>query len=341
MPVGRSRASTSYSRPYWLSRLAVLMIRCAQLAEEVLVGSGLDAGEARGHGVPVGLVEEDDVQVAVVVHLLAAELAQRQDHHLAGLARAGAFADRRLAELAGQSLSYSLAAICSRQTSAMSRQGRGRGLHVLLAQEVAHAHAELLVVLEAVQDRVEVLGRRGRARASVAWSDSRVGSLSSTRLSIRPSIMPGLLVRMPREVGAVGAELDVQPQRRRVEAEQLPEHALAAQRIAHLVEVHQRRIGIGRGGDGLQQLRGDRRPGSAGSGASKGSGSSPRPAPSGCDRPASRRGRDTCPAPRRSAPRAGRDRAPGRPRPRCRRRRRRRRAAGGRGSGGSGRSCSR
>ena len=54
-----------------------------QLAEEVLVGGDLLGGDV-GHGLPVGLVEEDHVQVAVVVHFPPAELAQRQDGHFAG-----------------------------------------------------------------------------------------------------------------------------------------------------------------------------------------------------------------------------------------------------------------
>ena len=80
-------------------------------------------------------------------------------------------------------------------------QGAGRGLDVLLAQQVAHADAQLLVVLEAVQDRIDVLGRRGTVRRASRACASRVGSLSSTRLSISPSSMPGLLVRMPDRYG--------------------------------------------------------------------------------------------------------------------------------------------
>ena len=53
--------------------------------------------------------------------------------------------------------------------------------------------------------------------------------------------------------GCRGAQPDVQLERRRVIAEQLPKHALAAQRVADLAEIDQRRVGIRRGGDGLQQ----------------------------------------------------------------------------------------
>ncbi len=56
------------------------------------------------------------------------------------------------------------------------------------------------------------------------------------------------------QIGTGRAQLHVQSQRRRVEAEQLPQHALAAQRVADFAEVDQRRIGIGRGGDRLEQV---------------------------------------------------------------------------------------
>ena len=87
------------------SWLAVLMIRWpSSLKKCWLVVRARAAAAGVGHGLAVGLVEEDDVQVAVVVHLAAAELAQRQDDHLAGLAGARPLADRRLAELGRQPL---------------------------------------------------------------------------------------------------------------------------------------------------------------------------------------------------------------------------------------------
>ena len=114
------------------------------------------------------------------------------------------------------------------------RQRAGRGLDVFLAQDVAHAHAQLLVVLEAVQDRVDVFGRRGTARpaslaALRAWAACR-----ARRLSISSSIMPGLLVRMPDRYGLDAHSSTYSRKRGRIEAEQLPQHALAAQRVAHL-----------------------------------------------------------------------------------------------------------
>ena len=70
--------------------------------------------------------------------------------------------------------------------------------------------------------------------------------------------MPGLLIRMPDRNWLDAHSSTYSCQRRRIEAEQLPQHALAAQRIADLAQVHQRHVGVGRGGDGLQQPRRDR-----------------------------------------------------------------------------------
>ena len=58
---------------------------------------------------------------------------------------------------------------------------------------------------------------------------------------------------------AIGTKLDIKPQAGRVEAEKLPEHALAAERFADAVKVYERRIRIGRRADFLEQIGGDRR----------------------------------------------------------------------------------
>ena len=136
------------------------------------------------------------------------------------------------------------------------RQRPGRGLHVLLAQQVANADAKLLVVLEAVQHRVDVLG------AAAQFGQRLPQRLPAGQLvqheAVHQAVDHARVARQDAgEVRAVRAELDVEPQAGRIEAEQFPEHALAAERVAHLVEVHQRRVGIGRRGDRLQQPRGD------------------------------------------------------------------------------------
>ncbi len=60
-----------------------------------------------------------------------------------------------------------------------------------------------------------------------------------------------------REELAPGAQIDVELQARRVEAEQLPEHRLGPQRAGHLFQVEQRHVRVGSLGHGAQQARRD------------------------------------------------------------------------------------
>ena len=77
-----------------------------------------------------------------------------------------------------------------------------------------------------------------------------------------------------RQELAPGAQLDVELQARRVEAEQLPQDRLAAERRGDLFEIDEGHVGVGRLGDGAQKLRARCWPGTAGSGATTGTGSS-------------------------------------------------------------------
>ncbi len=117
-----------------------------------------------------------------------------------------------------------------------------------------------------------------------------MGRCSTSRLSINSSIMPGLLVRMPARYGQAAHSRTYRFERRVVEAEQLPQRRLAAERIAHAAEVHQRRIGLGRLGDRRQQPRRDRRQKVPAAARRKEANLLGRQAPSGFDtRPARRR----------------------------------------------------
>src|SRR6185437_11534750 len=70
-----------------------------QLAEKMLVVRRRSAAGAFERGGTVGFVDEHQIEVALVIQLAAAELAERQDDKPARLAGARPFADRRLAEL--------------------------------------------------------------------------------------------------------------------------------------------------------------------------------------------------------------------------------------------------
>ena len=85
-PVGRSRGSTSYSRPCGPNWLAVLMIRWpSSLKKWLLLVVDPRAAASRSRGA-LGLVQKHQVEIAVIVRLAAAELAQREHDQLARLA---------------------------------------------------------------------------------------------------------------------------------------------------------------------------------------------------------------------------------------------------------------
>ena len=97
---------------------------------------------------------------------------------------------------------------------------------------------------------------RGSSSASSARRSARSRGWFRTRLSSSSSIMPGLLMRIS-DRNWLSHRVDVQLQARRVEAEQLPQHRLGAQRRGHLLQVVEGQVRVGRVGDRPQQLRGD------------------------------------------------------------------------------------
>ena len=135
----------------------------AEFAEEMLIVGRL-AAAPRAAGVesgPFGFVEENQVQVAVIVHLAAAEFAQRHDdelRHPSDVVRGG---DQRLAELGDE-----LGILVGRDPPQAGQRDVGErsrgGLDILLAEQIAHANAQLLRVLEAVQNRIHVFGGVGQ-----------------------------------------------------------------------------------------------------------------------------------------------------------------------------------
>ena len=224
----------------------------------------------------------------MVAHLAPAELAHRQDGHVARLAGARAVADLRPAELGDELLILGGGDLGEADFGNVGEHA-GRSLKVFLAEQIADADAELLVVLEAVQDRLDVLRRPAKLLERFPQALAAGQSVQHETVH-QPVDHARIADKDVREVRAVGAKLDVKPQAGRIEAEQFPKHALAAQRLADTIEIHQGRVGIGRGADFLQQRRRDRCQGSAGSGGWKGSGSSLPTTPSGSDRPVLRRG---------------------------------------------------
>ena len=115
---------------------------------------------------------------------------------------------------------------------------------VFLAQDVAHADAQLLRVLEAVQNRIESSAPRHNS-ASVLRSNSARRQLVQHQAVHQLVDHARVADQNARQIFAGRAHLDVQTQRGRVEAEQLPQHPLAAERIADFSQVDERESGSG------------------------------------------------------------------------------------------------
>ena len=223
----------------------------AELAEEMAVDRAA-ARAARDCGrvvCAVRFVQEDEVEIAVIVRLAAAELAEGQHDQLAAVAFAAGEAlpmlaadfvrqllfarpaDRRHAELVDPASRTRASAICLRQASAMSASA-------------------------ACVERMSSLPRMSRTPTRRCWAFlklCRIGSMSSAPWHSSASASSSIasvgslldqqavhqLVDHARVAGedagqirAGGAQLHVQVERRRIEAEQLPQHRLAAERIA-------------------------------------------------------------------------------------------------------------
>ena len=127
----------------------------------------------------------------------------------------------------------------------------------LAAQDVAGADPDPFLVAEAPDDRRRVLGalaelgqlgldRRARRRPV---HDQRINQVVDH---------PRVIDQDLGEELAGGAQLDVEPQARRVEIEELPEDRLGAERRRDLLQVGERHVRVGRAADGLQQPRRDR-----------------------------------------------------------------------------------
>ena len=108
--------------------------------------------------------------------------------------------------------------------------------------------SQVLGIFEIMQNG-EVLPRPTQLVLRVACNSAYVGSLSSCNESTSSSIMPGLVIRISDKYGLAARKLDVQVQRWRMRPQQIPQHSLAAERIADPSEVVERAVRVGRGAD--------------------------------------------------------------------------------------------
>ena len=142
------------------------MIRCPNSLKKcwlVVVASRLARRSRHGHA--VAFVEEDQVQIAVVIELAAAELAHGQRDQFAG-AQIAVDLDHRFAQLGGQ-----LGELFLRDPFQARLGDVGSAPLIASIRSLPRMSRtptrRVLGVLEAVQDRVDILGARGKARS--AW----------------------------------------------------------------------------------------------------------------------------------------------------------------------------
>ena len=128
-----------------------------KLREEVGIGRALDAPSRATtvEGDAVVIVEKDEVHVAGVVHLAAAELAHRQHHRPRSHADCLPLPRHRLAQPLHEPL---LLADHHHPQDRFGDGGErgGRLGHVLPAEDVAHPNPQLLRGLECLDDRLEL-----------------------------------------------------------------------------------------------------------------------------------------------------------------------------------------
>ncbi len=219
------------------------------LGDELLVRDRLRTAV----GLAVGFVEEDQVEVAVIVQLAAAELAQGEDRPAVALAVAG---PPWGAEPRGPAVPLVARHLGDDRLGDVG-QLAGHLADRLAAEDVAGADPDPFLVAEA-----ERIG----ARSSAPWHSSassaliaEAGQRAVDDQRIHQVVDHARVVDQDLGEELAGrAQLDVEPQARRIEVEQLPEDRLGAQRRRDLLEVRQRHVGVGRPADRLEQPRRDR-----------------------------------------------------------------------------------
>src|SRR5438309_948801 len=121
------------------------------------------AGAGGRAGAAVALIDEDQIEVAVIAHLAAAEFPQTQERKAARLAGAWALRQIRPAKALAEGRLLQLGNLYKERFGQIA-QGTGGCLEGVFAKNVAHADAQQLLVLKAVQDRLGI----GRALAKIA-----------------------------------------------------------------------------------------------------------------------------------------------------------------------------
>ena len=213
-------------------------------------------GARRRPGPAVALVDQDQIEIAVVAHLAAAELAQAEQDVAARLAGARPLRQVRHAEalrqrriLQGRDL--------HRGSSRPGRSGRrsSRGSCPCPGCRARRCAAAPCPGSCAGSGRDR--RRRGTARPAPRAARPQVRGWFSTRLSSSSSIMPGLLMRISDRNWLQAHRSTYSFRLGGLKLNSSHRTALAAERGGHLFQVDQGHVGVGRLGQGAQQARGD------------------------------------------------------------------------------------
>jgi len=172
------------------------------------------------------------------------------------LARARPFAAERTTGFVDENFELALGDLPENHFGDVGERAMRR-LNVFLAENVAHANAQVLRILEAVQHRHDVFRPARQLLERVI--EPVVGRQLIEHERIHQLVDHARIRRENiGEVRARPAHSHVQIERRGVETEQLPQHTFAADRIAHAGEVDERGVGIRSGGNCLKQTRRNR-----------------------------------------------------------------------------------
>src|SRR5581483_3397067 len=114
-------------------------------------------GTGRWSGASISLVHQDQIQIAVITHLPAAQFAECQQGVAARLAIACSLAEMRNAKTSCQRRLLEKGDL-NQQRLGQVAQGSGRPLNRIFSQDVADADPKQLLVLKTVQNRVRIRG---------------------------------------------------------------------------------------------------------------------------------------------------------------------------------------
>jgi hypothetical protein len=219
----------------------------------VAIGGRFDrpAAAAGGERRSFLVVEKDDIEIAGIVHLPAAELAHRE-HHRPGQTPA----HHRLTESLHE---HRLLGVDDPPQDDLGDRGQRRSgrIDVEQAEHVANPDPQLLGGLEGMEHRCDV------GRIPTDLLERRLEGLES-RQSLDDEAVEQLVdharIRHQQagEKLARGADPHRQVERRVARAQQFPENPLAAERVADRRQARERGVGVGGAADRGQQTRGDR-----------------------------------------------------------------------------------